>query len=77
MTKKELLENKVFQNMPEDTEIVFNTCCELENCLPVQLEDLSYHSKIVGFAKRYICGGQDPIRKHYMVIHSNHNILCQ
>ena len=25
MTKKELLENRVFQNMPDNTRIVFNT----------------------------------------------------
>ena len=77
MTKKELLENRVFQNMPEDTEIVFNTNSEVENCLPLMAEDLSYHSKIVGWAKREIRGGQDPIRKHYMVILTNPCIVCQ
>ena len=49
MTKKELLENRVFQNLPENTQIVFNTAMKAEDCLPVSDKDLCYRQEIVGF----------------------------
>ncbi len=45
MTKKELLENKYFNAMPDDVELVFRTSNELERCYPLQLEQLAYESK--------------------------------
>ena len=45
MTKKELLENKYFNALPNDVELVFRTSHELEECYPLQLEQLTYESK--------------------------------
>ena len=74
MTKKELLENKVFQAMPDDTEIVFNTAVKAENCRPLMVDDLSFRSEIVGWAKRQkteedrMLGNADPIYRKFLVI---------
>ena len=71
MTKKELLDSRIFQQMPDDTELVFNTNVKAEDCIPVTEKDLSFRSEIVGWAKREITGGSDPIVKRYIVININ------
>lgn len=81
MTKKELLENRIFQNMPENTQIVFNTAVKAEDCSPVTDKDLSYRKEIVDWAKKEINPktgkrdggdyGEDPIYKHFLVINTN------
>lgn len=45
MTKKELLENKYFNAIPDDVELVFRTSNELEGCYPLQLEQLTYETR--------------------------------
>ena len=44
MTKKELLENKYFEAMPDDTELVFRTCSNTAMCRPIISEDIAFES---------------------------------
>lgn len=71
MTKKELLENRFFQLMPDDTEIVFNTSVVLQNCMPVTNEYLTARTEIVQWCKKEISGGLEPIYKYFIVINAN------
>lgn len=80
MTKKELLENPVFQNMPDDTQIVFNTAVKGDDCHPLMKKDVSYRQEIVGWAKKEINPvtgerdktlGEEPIYRHFLVINTN------
>lgn len=80
MTKKELLENRVFQNMPDNTQIVFNTAVKADDCHPLTESDLSYRQEIVDWAKKEINPvtgerdnslGEEPIYRHFLVINTN------
>ena len=45
MTKKELLENEVFQALPDDAEIVFATGEKLKMCVPLNPLNISLVSE--------------------------------
>lgn len=70
MTKKELLENRFFQMLPDDTEIIFNTAQEPQICVPVSEGYLTYRSEIVQWCKKEISGGLEPLYKTYLVINA-------
>lgn len=70
MTKKELLENRYFQMMPDDTEIVFNTDVKADCCKPVTEDDLTFSSEISEWCKKEISGGYEPIYKYFLVINN-------
>lgn len=42
MTKKELLENKVFKDMPMDTELVFGIDDDIDHFQPLLFEQLTF-----------------------------------
>lgn len=73
MTKKELLENKIFQRMPDDTELVFATAVKGTECKPVIEDCLTYMSEIVCWARKgkrvdnKELGNADPIYRHFLM----------
>ena len=80
MTKKELLDNRIFQQMPDNAEIVFNTAVKAEDCYPLTEKDLSYRQEIVGWAKKEVNPvtgerepnlGEEPIYRHFLVVNTN------
>ena len=81
MTKQELLDNKYWQQLPPDTEIVLNTSPETERCMPLTFDDLVYKREIVGFAKRELeePNGIEARYRDYLVINTNrhrYEMMC-
>lgn len=70
MTKKELLENRFFQMLPDDTEIIFNTAQEPQYCVPVSEGYLTYRTEIEQWCKKEISGGLEPVYKTYLVVNA-------
>ncbi len=70
MTKKELLENRDFQMLPDDAEIVFNTAVEPRYCFPVSEGHLMCCSEIDQWCKKEITEGLEPVYKTYLVVNA-------
>lgn len=55
MTKKELMENKYWKEIPDDTVIVINPTGREGDYAPVEFENITFHSEIVGWIENDRC----------------------